>query len=363
MLKHITNEFIPLSLILNQTQNQFDLVIHAVETENVIMPNMLWRSIHWQLVSVVGGWISFLIGSYFRLIMYQYLFEQYKEKELTPVSKLSLVVALVQHFQQGYVATTITLMVLHDDYLDHLSGGWWYCYFIINFNLFAISYSCFGRLGVAIYRILLIKNSYWLKCVVGERFMLRIILFGGIILSVLNIMLLKTNDFKTLRQDTCMIFQNPMSIFKLLDEYEQSLGNSSPLSYYIRVGLTCVGSLILGTILEIMIYVIFFYHMYKHDNNDNLRLLLEPGAIRYRNRTNATSFFAQFCSFAFELTVLLLLLFSFKYGTRHNVMHTIFILFWKLKFSAMAMIEVLLSKKLRKKIFSIDLFTIIFGLY
>ena len=363
MLKHITNEFIALSLRLNQTQNEFDFVIHAVETENLLMPRILWRSNHWQLVLVVGGWISVLIGSYFRLIMYQYMFKQYKEKEFTPVGKLSLVVALVQHFQQGYVATTITLLVLHDDYLDHLSGGWWYCYFFINFNLFAISYSCFGRLGVAIYRILLIKNSYWLKCVVGERFMLRIILFGGIILSVLNIMLLKTNDFATLRQDTCMIFHNQMSIFKFLDEYEQSLGNSSPLLYHIKVVLIFIGSLILGTIFEIMIYVIFFYHMYRHDNNANLRRLLEPGAIRYRNRTNATYFFAQFCSFVFELIVLLLLLFSFKFGTRDNVVQTIFILFWRLQFSAMAMIEVLLSKKLRKRIFNIDLFTIIFGLY
>ena len=295
--------------------------------------------------------------------MYQYMFEQYKEKEFTPVSKLSLVVALVQHLQQLVLSITITLMVLHDDYLDHPSGGWWYCYFIINLNLFAISYSCFGNLGVAIYRILLIKHSNWLKCVVGERFMLSIILFSGIILSILNIMLLKTNDFTTLRQDTCMIFHNHMPIFKLLDEYEQSLGNSSPLLYHMKVVLTCGVSLILGTILEIMIYVIYFYHVYKHDNNYNLRRLLEPGAIRYRNRTNATSFFAQFCSFAFELTVLLLLLFSLKFGTRDNVVHTMFILFWRLQFSAMAMIEVLLSKKLRKRIFSIDLFTIIFGLY
>ena len=119
---------------------------------------------------VVGGWISFLIGSYFRWIMYQYMFEQYKEKEFTPVSKLSLVVALVQHLQQVVAEITITLVVWHDGSLDHLSGGWWYCHFIIYFNIFAVSYSCFGSLGVAVYRILLIKHSYWLKYVVGDHF-------------------------------------------------------------------------------------------------------------------------------------------------------------------------------------------------
>ena len=82
MLKHITNEFIALSLRLNQTQNEFDFGIHAVETENLLMPTILWRSNHWQLVEVVCGWISVLIGSYFRLIMYEDLIEQYKEKAL-----------------------------------------------------------------------------------------------------------------------------------------------------------------------------------------------------------------------------------------------------------------------------------------
>ena len=351
MLRHFTNEFIALNLKLNQTHNELDFVIDAVETENLIMPNIFLRSKRWQMASVVGQWISVLIGSYFRFIMYEYLFEQYKKKELTPVNKLSLVVVLVQHLQQVLAAITVTLMVLNDDSLDHLSGGRWYCCLIINFNLVATSYSCFGSLGVAIYRILLIKHNHWLKYVVGEKFMMSSILFSGIILSVLNMILEKTHDFDTLREDTCMII-NKTPIFTLFDEYEQSLGNPSPMSYYLNVGFICIGSLLLATISEIMIYILYFYNVYIHDNNDNLRRLLEPDAVRYRNTRNATSFFAMFCSFAFELTVLLLLLLLRTFGTQHS--DTIFVLFWRLRFSAMAMIEVLLSKKLRKRIFNID---------
>ena len=362
MLTHIKDEFIPLNLRLNQTQNEFDFGIHAVETENLLMPTLLWKSNHWQLVVVVCSWISVLVGSYFRWIMYEHLVDQYKEKKFTPVNKLNLGVALVQHLQQVVVAITMTLMVLNGDSLDQLSGGLWYFFFFINFTVFAISYSCFGSLGVAIYRILLIKQNNWLKYVVGEKLMVKILLFSGIILSVLYVMLQKTHDYHTLKQDTCMIF-NKMPIFKLLDEYEQSRGNSSPMSLYIKVSLISLGSLILANLLKIMIYVIFFYDMYKHDNNDNLRLLLEPSVIRYRNRTNATSFFAQFCSFAVELTIVLHFLIAFNFRNRHNMIHTIFMLYWRLQFSAMAMIEVLLSKKLRKRIFNIDLFTIIFGLY
>ena len=66
MLKHITNELMALSLRLNQTQNEFDFVIHAVETENLLMPSILRRSNHWQLIGGCCRWLD--IFSYWILL-------------------------------------------------------------------------------------------------------------------------------------------------------------------------------------------------------------------------------------------------------------------------------------------------------
>ena len=51
---------------------------------------------------------------------------------------------------------------------------------------------------------------------------------------------------------------------------------------------------------EIIIYVIFFHHMYKHDKNDRLRKLLGNEVINQRIQRNAMSFVSLFFSFLVE---------------------------------------------------------------
>ena len=362
MLRRMENESISLNFRSIQTHERFDFMIRAIIAEDLMEPGIIQRDKKSQWLTVGGSWISILIGSYFRLIMYRYVYEMYKKKEFLPINKLIIVVALVQHLNQVNSALTTTLIVLNEDSLDHVFGGLWYCYFSTILIQFSVCYSFFGSLGVSIYRILLIKHSNWLKDVIGEKVMLNIILFGGIILTVFSLILFNFHDFMKLRYETCMIV-NKMLIFRILDDYDQSRGNSSPLSNYINVALICTGVVLLATISEIIIYVTFFHHMYKHDNNDRLRRLIEPSVIRYRNRSNAISFFGQFCSFAFNLITSILFVFAIQFGNPQNVLYVVTLTIWRLKFSAMAMIEVLTSNQLRAKLFQIHLFDIIFGLW
>ena len=361
MFGSIENTSFSLNLRSFKNHNSFDSSIYVVEAEDLLMPAVIKRYRNYKWLTVGVSWISVLIGSYFRLIMYQYVIEQYKKKELTPVNKLNLVVALVQHLHQVVSALSASLMILYDDSLDHVFGGLWYCYFATTLTTFGIGYSCIGSLGVSIYRILLIKQNYWLKYVVGEKVMTNFLLFGGVILNVIILVYFNSHDFNQLRHKTCMMVHK-LSIYELLDEYEQSRGNSSPLSHYRNVIIVCLATLILATISEIIIYVIFFHDMYKHNNSDRLRSLIGPSVIRYRNRSNAISFFGQFCSFACELTLLILFFFAIQFGTPQNILHTFAITFWRLKFSAMAMIEVLTSNTLRARLIQTNLFDTLFRL-
>ena len=290
MLDPIENKLIALSLRSIQTFSSFDFSIHVMDAEDLLMPAVIKRYRHQQWLTIGVSWMSLLIGSYFRLIMYQYVIEQYKKKELTPVNKLTFIVALVQHADQVVGTLSTSLMILNRDSLDHVFSGLWYCYSATILTQFAIGYTCIGSLGVSIYRILLIKQNYWLKYVVGEKLMTNVLLFAGIILNVILQIVFNSHDFTKLRHQTCMMVHK-RSIYEILDEYEQSRGNYSPLSYYMDVIIFCLATLILATISEIIIYVIFFDDMYKHNNSDRLRSLIGPSVIRYRNRSNAISFF------------------------------------------------------------------------
>ena len=192
--------------------------------------------------------------------------------------------------------------------------------------------------------------------------MANLILYGGILLAILFTMLLKSHDYDKLFDDVCM-FVPKLHILQILDNYQQSRGNLSIMEYYIQVHVGTGIVMALMTISEIIIYVIFFHHMYKHDNNDRLSRLLEPKVINDRNRKNAITFFGQFCSFVLEFTGLLFLVaaFTFKIGNKQNTIPVAFA-FQTFSFALMSVVDVLTSDVLRKKIFKISLYNVIFGL-
>ena len=358
---NIENKTVFLNLKKDELQNDFHSWIQVVDARDFVSPRILeWpKEIQWLLLSVF--WFLFIIGTYFRFIFYEYLFQQYKNKELTEVNKLSLVICLTHHLCIVSVSLVPTLTVLNGESLDKFVLGQWYCILQLTCNRYAYAYSFIGSLGLSIYRILLIKHNYFLKDIIGKKVMANLILYGGILLAILFTMLLKSHDYDKLFDDTCM-FVPKLHTLQILDNYEQSRGNLSTIEYYIKLylGIGLVAAFM--TISEIITYVIFFHHMYNHDNSDRLRRILEPSVINDRNRKNAITFFGQFCSFVLEFTGLLLLLASYTFGTRHNKLPLIFTAFYTISFAIMPMVEVLTSDVLRRKIFRIEFYNVIFGL-
>ena len=112
---------------------------------------------------------------------------------------------------------------------------------------------------------------------------------------------MNTHDYGEVFRETCMPFPR-RPVFQLLDEYEQSRGNASIYAWFANVRIAVITVLLSMTITEITVYFVFFYHLYKHDNNERLVRLLEPKVIKLRNKTNAITFFGQFCSFVFEVS-------------------------------------------------------------
>jgi hypothetical protein len=357
----IDNKTMLLNLEKDEFSNDFYSWFQVVEANDFISPVILKRTkvVQWLTISLF--WLPIIIGTYFRSIVYKFLFRQYKNKELTEVNKLHFAVCLTDHLAIASTTLAATLIVLNGESLDQVAGGHWFCILQMIYSRFALCYSFIGSLGVSIYRVLLIKHNNFLTDVIGKNVMANLILYGGILLSIVFTTVVKSHDYNKLFNDKCMFIPNSHTL-QILDNYEQSRGNLSIMEYYIKVHIGTGLIMAFMIISEIIIYVIFFHHMYKHDNHERLRRLLEPQIISDRNRKNAVSFFGQFCSFVLQFTMLLLLAASYTVGNPNNDLPLVLTVFRRISFAVMSGVEVLTSEVLRKRIFKIDMYNVIFGI-
>ena len=226
---------------------------------------------------------------------------------------------------------------------------------------FAFFYSYIGGFGIALYRILLIRKGNWVKNKFGQKNMISVILFGGIILGIGLLVIPKiwfglVGSFgaRKLQWDECLTTVHVRNILEELDDYEQSQGNIfqySTLQAY-RIGWTIIGfNFLVITIAEVTIYGSFFHYMYKHDNNERLARLLEPATIKKRNQNNALTFFGQLCAFTFEFVLAMFMLIFAGFSKQELRSWAVIFIVKDFSFTAMSAVEVLTSSILRPGIF------------
>ena len=141
-----------------------------------------------------------------------------------------------------------------------------------------------------------------------------------------------------------------ISIIQILDDYQISVGYPSLLISNIILGISFGTICLILEVAEIVIYVLFFHHMYKHDNNEKLKKLLGADEIKRRNSRNAMSFFSAFCSFVVEIASIIMLMFFIKFTSPESGLIVAAILLRKFNLTAMAIIEVVTSYQLRSMI-------------
>jgi hypothetical protein len=189
---------------------------------------------------------------------------------------------------------------------------------------------------------------------VGKKTLLYAVLSGGFIITVSLVVILCSNDYEKILIGQCL--QHPhSSLLQVLDAYEQSWGKFSVYSSW-WITRTVVSLTVVWCItMEIVLYIIVFHFIYKQDNSERLLRLLEPRCIRQQNKTNAITFFGQFCSFVVELSFTMLLMIisakkvSFNETKRDNFAIELF--FVKLVgFTTISIVEVLTSCVLRPRL-------------
>ena len=148
MSRNLENQTISLNLERNNTHNDFQSWIYVVEANDYMSPRLLEKPEKIQWFTLSGYWFSILIGTYFRFIVYEYLFQQHKNQELTAVNKLSLVGILTQHLSRASITLALTVTVLNGESLHQVAGGHWYCILQRVYCHFSFYYFVIGSLKI-----------------------------------------------------------------------------------------------------------------------------------------------------------------------------------------------------------------------
>ena len=327
------------------------LFLHILEGRDSMRPLIL-RSVPKSSWIVCGiAWFFILIASYFRYILYSYLFRKYREKQLTSIDVLILVHSIIQHLANISRILFFTLLLLEDastEYWDWKMGstGKVFCVLFKITVAFEHYYSCIGSLGIAIFRMMYIQFDMLIKDIIGTTNLLKIILYGGLGLTGVFVSALFASDYEHLLMEHCHMPPN-LFLLRMLDEYEQGIGGPSIYKYFIYPRIAIGGIMLFMTMTELVIYIIFFRFIYLHDNNEKLRALLEPQVIRKRNKTNAITFFGQFCSFLFEVSIWILFTLAMMVGKESVLLLAVFSILRTISFTCMTIIEIVTSSSLR----------------
>ena len=346
MTIHLENQTISIEP-LNSRDDEASLLAN-IESYRVLVPHFLLMSRATQIATTVINWINATVFTYFRGIIYYFIFKEYKSKNINEINILTIIVCLAQHLEIiGMLIHEMIVMTIGDDWPNLIPP----LYCIIQINMYKIQwiYSVMGSLGIAVYRILLIKYDILVRDKIGERNLMWIILLVEFVFLALIMLTWGIfNPFRNPLRPACM-HQTGRSMTKILDDYRQSLGYPSLIDSLILFLVSVSSLLLILEVVEIVIYVLFFHHMYKHDNNDRLKRLLEAGEIKRRNAKNAMSFFSLFCSFAVEITsIIMLLIFKFMPPEAGILLAAYQIRRFNL--SAMAIVEVFTSFELRSMV-------------
>ena len=352
MNHHIINHTINLGTFSSAIETIFPIqILDAIDSMRPLHLRAAGKYNVWGICGIV--WTITTIGSCFRYILYSHLFGKYKKSQLTPIDTLILVSALIQHFANLERVVFFTIIISGGGTPEHWEWKLdeieqWLC-IIFKFSVvFELYYSCVGSLGISIYRILYIKHDEIVKYKIGERNLLLLVMIGGVLLTTFMTLTTFMNDYENVLAEHCHIPVDE-NILMTLDQLKMAGGYTSPYYGFIYPRIIN-GAIMLGmTLAEICIYVAFFLFIYQHDNSENLRKILEKKTIKKRNKTNAITFFGQFCSFLFELIYWILTLLAALVGRKESFLWAVTASVRLITFSGMAAIDVLVSSSLRTK--------------
>ena len=322
------------------------LIINEINEEKEALINLPFSS---RLILCVFMSMSLLVGSFFKGIMYSYVFTTNKNNRgwmHRPINVLTVTSAIIHHVSHISCGICYVVILLTDTPLGDVLGNH-YCEIMDIIGIYGLTYLNVGSLGIAVYRILYVRHERWVKYVVGERLLLTIVLVLSLTSTGIIAFLFKIGRSNH-RSHMNLCSGLSFTASQILIEYDLSQGMDmlvTPLFQSTAIGL----AIILQTI-EFSIYIWFFWNKYKNDNG-NIRKLLSEDVTRKRNLKNVSTFLGQFYGFMGEYAFLvaIIILTSFT-KEQKELIRALAVMIKFMDFGLLSAVEVLRSQTHRSSL-------------
>ena len=289
---------------------------------------------------------SLFIGSYYKYPLYQYMYDNSKEIANKPVDLLILIQAIIEHLICVGMVTFLSIGLMFDiTYSSWFGEAWcilpWYA------GSFGVAYRTIGSLGIAILRLIHIKTAGMGRGA-PSRIKL-IVLFAGILVTSMVCIGYGLGDGPASRKQVLWNFCTGSSeaVREAVFNYSLARGLVSGESDSIsKVALSIPA---LGVIAEFACYLLFFYHLYSHNEGMGTRKILPVVEVRKRHRKNAITFLGQFYCFLVECTITLAFFYTMQESSEVGYRACLIVGLW-VEFGILSVIEVISSNTLNEKL-------------
>ena len=295
--------------------------------------------------AVVGSLIaSGVIGSYCKSAIYQYMYYTIKETGIKPIDILILVNTVTQHFCCLFLVVIYTVGLTggltYSDYMDEIWCNLpWYA------GIYGGAYRTFGSLGMAIYRLLLIKKNNWV-IYIGKKNLGFIILLLSLAMSIATTIGFGTGNGPASRKQVTYnwcVGRNE-KFREILHEYSLITGAASPGSEL--VAKASLLTTLLGNIAELLCYVMFGRYLHNNDKGLFTKKLIKESEYKRRRQINCMTFSGQFYGFMVECITYIGLYNTLKKSSDISFRLLLAICYW-VEFGIVSVVEVMTSQNLR----------------
>lgn len=257
---------------------------------------LLPRNVRFAMATVVL--VTLTAGNIMDVLFYHYYANQEKFR---PINVLILLQKIVHHITTLFIGANIACMLILNTPMADLFGSG-YCYAMNSMIL--VHAACFfsSNCGMAICRILYIKQEMFARYVIGEMNMIVVAVTFQVVLVTYTIVAFNMN-----RGDPSPVLNfclGRSEVFsKVLYDYRSHDGTEKPV---VAVRSTVLIVYLVLVLMEGGCYVTFFHHVYKHNNNLHKKRLLSNGTFKQRCLVNAISMWGQIILFIYQLFLLVL---------------------------------------------------------
>ena len=297
------------------------------------------------VVSLFG---TFVIGTYFKCGLYQYMYDNHTELLNKPIDMLILIQAVIEHLvcllMVSFYIIGLTFDITFSQYLGEASCNvLWYA------AGFGVAYRTFSSLGIAILRTCYIKSPYRVRDDKNRMKMMFIVLALCLTITAIVTITFGYGNGPASRKQVIWNFCTGQSetFREVVHNYSLLRGTVTPQSELMaKITLLVVFT---GILSELICYVIFFHHLYSHNQGLLTREVLKVGEVRKRHRKNAITFLGQFYGFIVECTITFGLGLTMERNANISYRLLLIICIW-LEFGILSVIEVMASEGLREKL-------------